>query len=65
MSIPFSQRCTDCNGTGRVPCPVCKGTGTASNERDRALGSECTYCRSESPHGTKKCSMCGGSGKKD
>lgn len=65
MSIPFSQRCTNCNGTGRIFCPVCHGSAKASNERDRALGSECTYCRGESPEGTKKCSVCGGSGKKD
>lgn len=65
MSIPFSERCPNCNGTGRVWCPVCKGTGKASNERDRERGDECSYCRGQRPEGTVECGRCRGSGQKD
>lgn len=65
MSIPFSERCPNCNGTGRVWCPVCGGTGKASNERDRERGDECSYCRGQRPAGTVECGRCRGSGTKD
>ena len=37
------MRCTDCYGTGKITCPVCKG----STKDPRNTAKDCSYCGGE------------------
>ena len=49
------MRCTDCYGTGKITCPVCKG----STKDPRNTAKDCSYCGGE---GKVKCDLCLGKG---
>ena len=49
------MRCWDCYGTGKITCPVCKG----STKDPRNTAKDCSYCGGE---GKVKCDLCLGKG---
>lgn len=55
--------CPKCDGSGKVPCQGCGGTGGVKDysRKEEARWSSCSGC-----HGTgeRTCTACGGTGKK-
>lgn len=53
------ERCTACNGSGRVACSACRGTAVVACSQCRGLGTRplCTACGGE---GTALCRACRG-----
>jgi DnaJ-class molecular chaperone len=60
------ETCSRCNGSGRIPCPACGGSGTAEqlNEGYEKREKRIVSCASCHGAGSRTCGSCGGSGKK-
>ena len=55
------SKCTNCSGTGKVPCPTCHGVGFSSrvNEDGETINRLCTFCGGERHI---RCGFCRGTG---
>jgi molecular chaperone DnaJ len=69
LSVPTSQACPTCHGTGAKPgtspkvCPVCKGTGVeAESQGIFSISQPCSRCHGSGTIIEDPCSTCGGSG---
>jgi molecular chaperone DnaJ len=69
LSIPTSQACPTCQGTGARPgtspklCPVCKGTGVeAESQGIFSISQPCSRCHGSGTIIEDPCPTCGGSG---
>jgi molecular chaperone DnaJ len=69
LSVPTSQACTTCHGTGAKPgtapkvCPVCKGTGVeAESQGIFSISQPCSRCHGSGTIIEDPCPTCGGSG---
>jgi molecular chaperone DnaJ len=69
LSVPTSQACPTCHGTGARPgtapklCPVCKGTGVeAESQGIFSISQPCSNCHGSGTIIEDPCPTCGGSG---
>jgi molecular chaperone DnaJ len=69
LSVPTSQPCPTCHGTGAKPgtsaklCPVCKGTGVeAESQGIFSISQPCSRCHGAGTVIEDPCPTCGGSG---
>lgn len=57
------QDCPKCQGSGKIPCEGCSGTGSDGSAKDgermKKGWSACATCRGQ---GSVVCSRCGGDG---
>ncbi|HLC50322.1 MAG TPA: molecular chaperone DnaJ [Candidatus Nanoarchaeia archaeon] len=73
ISIPISEKCDKCNGTGAesksdiVTCSDCNGKGVATSTQRTPFGlfsttTTCRKCRGQGKHIKNECRECGGNG---
>jgi molecular chaperone DnaJ len=69
LSVPSSQPCPTCHGTGAKPgttpklCPICKGTGVeAESQGIFSISQPCSRCHGSGTIIEDPCPTCGGSG---
>jgi molecular chaperone DnaJ len=69
LSVPTSQACPTCYGTGAKPgtspkvCPVCRGTGVeAESQGIFSISQPCSNCHGSGTIIEEPCPTCGGSG---
>ncbi len=69
LSVPISQACPTCHGTGAKPgtspkvCPVCKGSGVeAESQGIFSISQPCSRCHGAGTIIEDPCPTCGGSG---
>jgi molecular chaperone DnaJ len=69
LSVPISQACPTCHGTGAKPgtapkvCPVCRGTGVeAESQGIFSISQPCSRCHGSGTIIEDPCQTCGGSG---
>jgi hypothetical protein len=56
--------CADCQGSGQIDCPHCKGTGYDGRDLCTACESATTSDGQLYPSGKVRCRSCGGAGKR-
>jgi molecular chaperone DnaJ len=69
LSVPISQACPTCHGTGAKPgtspkvCPICRGTGVeAESQGIFSISQPCSNCHGSGTIIEEPCPTCGGSG---
>jgi molecular chaperone DnaJ len=69
LSVPTSQRCATCHGTGARPgtaprvCPRCQGRGVESQGQGLfSISQPCSQCKGSGTVIDEPCATCGGSG---